>query len=64
MVVFSQDYKWLNLAAVSAKGLAVSAECLARGTKAALRGEKPLTMGQALAAGLRAASSGRGSRCG
>lgn len=54
MVVFSQDYKWLNLAAVSAKGLAVSAECLARGTAAALRGEKPLTMGQALAAGLRA----------
>ncbi|MEU6312902.1 3-oxosteroid 1-dehydrogenase [Streptomyces sp. NPDC047014] len=53
MVVFSQDYKWLNLAAVSAKGLAVSTECLARGTKAALRGEKPLTMGQALAAGLR-----------
>ncbi|MFD6875943.1 MULTISPECIES: 3-oxosteroid 1-dehydrogenase [unclassified Streptomyces] len=54
MVVFSQDYKWLNLAAVSAKGLAVSAECLARGTAAALRGEKPLTMGQALATGLRA----------
>ncbi|MFJ4860565.1 3-oxosteroid 1-dehydrogenase [Streptomyces sp. NPDC088748] len=54
MVVFSQDYKWLNLAAVSAKGLAVSTECLARGTKAALRGEKPLTMGQSLAAGLRA----------
>ncbi|MBZ9594241.1 3-oxosteroid 1-dehydrogenase [Streptomyces erythrochromogenes] len=54
MVVFSQDYKWLNLAAVSARGLAVSTECLARGTKAALRGEKPLTMGQALAAGLRA----------
>lgn len=54
MVVFSQDYKWLNLAAVNAKGLAVSTECLARGTKAALCGEKPLTMGQALAAGLRA----------
>ncbi|MEV8532538.1 3-oxosteroid 1-dehydrogenase [Streptomyces sp. NPDC051211] len=54
MVVFSQDYKWLTLAAVNAKGLAVSTECLARGTKAALRGEKPLTMGQALAAGLRA----------
>ncbi|MFJ9943175.1 3-oxosteroid 1-dehydrogenase [Streptomyces erythrochromogenes] len=54
MVVFSQDYKWLNLAAVSARGLAVSTECLARGAKAALRGEKPLTMGQALAAGLRA----------
>ncbi|RSS60417.1 3-oxosteroid 1-dehydrogenase [Streptomyces sp. WAC06614] len=54
MVVFSQDYKWLTLAAVTAKGAAVSAECLARGTAAALRGEKPLTMGQALAAGLRA----------
>ncbi|MFG2983454.1 3-oxosteroid 1-dehydrogenase [Streptomyces sp. NPDC048258] len=54
MVVFSQDYKWLNLAAVNAKGLAVSTECLARGTKAALLGQKPLTMGQALAAGLRA----------
>jgi 3-oxosteroid 1-dehydrogenase len=54
MVVFSADYKWLNLAAVNAKGAAVAAECLARGTAAALRGEKPLTMGQSLAGGLRA----------
>ncbi|MGP3964210.1 3-oxosteroid 1-dehydrogenase [Nonomuraea sp. 3N208] len=54
MVVFSADYKWLTLAAVNAKGTAVAAECLLRGTEAALRGEKPLTMGQALAAGLRA----------
>ncbi|MEU6370578.1 3-oxosteroid 1-dehydrogenase [Streptomyces sp. NPDC046931] len=54
MVVFSADYKWLTLAAVSAKGVAVAAECLARGTKAALLGQKPLTMGQSLAAGLRA----------
>ncbi|WP_327351258.1 3-oxosteroid 1-dehydrogenase [Streptomyces sp. NBC_01304] len=54
MVVFSADYKWLTLSAVSAKGLAVATECLARGTKAALHGEKPLTMGQALAGGLRA----------
>jgi 3-oxosteroid 1-dehydrogenase len=54
MVVFSADYKWLALAAVSAKGAAVAAECLARGTKAALLGQKPLTMGQSLAAGLRA----------
>ncbi|MGN9761746.1 3-oxosteroid 1-dehydrogenase [Streptomyces sp. SD31] len=53
MVVFSADYKWLALAAVNAKGAAVAAECLARGTAAALRGEKPLTMGQSLAAGLR-----------
>ncbi|MDJ0383144.1 3-oxosteroid 1-dehydrogenase [Streptomyces sp. G-G2] len=54
MVVFSQDYKWLNLAAVSAKGLTVSTECLARGAAAAACGQKPLTMGQALATGLRA----------
>ncbi|MFD8076971.1 3-oxosteroid 1-dehydrogenase [Streptomyces sp. NPDC059718] len=54
LVVFSADYKWLNLAAVSAKGLAVSVACLARGTEAALKGQKPLTMGQALAGGLRA----------
>ncbi|WP_051803934.1 3-oxosteroid 1-dehydrogenase [Streptomyces sp. NRRL S-474] len=54
MVVFSADYKWIALAAVNAKGAAVAAQCLARGTAAALRGEKPLTMGQALAAGLRA----------
>ncbi|MFF7265285.1 3-oxosteroid 1-dehydrogenase [Streptomyces sp. NPDC008159] len=54
MVVFSADYKWLALTAVSAKGVAVATECLARGTKAALLGQKPLTMGQALAGGLRA----------
>ncbi|MGW7382482.1 3-oxosteroid 1-dehydrogenase [Streptomyces sp. NPDC054794] len=53
MVVFSADYKWLALAAVNVKGAAVAAECLARGTKAALLGQKPLTMGQSLAAGLR-----------
>ncbi|MEU7055034.1 3-oxosteroid 1-dehydrogenase [Streptomyces sp. NPDC046197] len=54
LVVFSADYKWLALAAVTVRGAAVAAECLARGTKAALLGQKPLTMGQALAAGLRA----------
>ncbi len=54
LVVFSADYKWLNLAAVNPKGAAVAATCLARGTAAALAGQKPLTMGQALAAGLRA----------
>ncbi|MCT9007074.1 3-oxosteroid 1-dehydrogenase [Streptomyces sp. NPDC054766] len=54
MVVFSADYKWLTLAAVSAKGAAVATECLTRGTNAALLGQKPLTMGQSLAAGLRA----------
>jgi 3-oxosteroid 1-dehydrogenase len=53
MVVFSADYKWLAIAAVNAKGAAVAVECLARGTKAAVLGQKPLTMGQSLAAGLR-----------
>jgi 3-oxosteroid 1-dehydrogenase len=54
LVVFSSEYKWLNLAAVNGKGVAVSAGCLARGAAAAAAGQKPLTMGQALAAGLRA----------
>ncbi|MFG2803762.1 3-oxosteroid 1-dehydrogenase [Streptomyces pseudovenezuelae] len=53
LVVFSADYKWLALSTVSVKGAAVAAECLARGTKAALLGQTPLTMGQSLAAGLR-----------
>jgi len=53
MVVFSADYKWLTLAAVSIKGLAVATECLARGTKALTLGQAPLTMGQSLAGGLR-----------
>ncbi|MFC5832676.1 3-oxosteroid 1-dehydrogenase [Nonomuraea insulae] len=54
MVVFSADYKWLTLSVVNPKGTEVAAACLLRGTEAALRGEKPLTMGQALAGGLRA----------
>ena len=59
MVVFSSEYKWLNLAAVNAKGVAVAAGCLARGTCRHAAGQKPLTMGQALAAGLRAGLHGR-----
>jgi 3-oxosteroid 1-dehydrogenase len=54
MVVFGADYKWLALSLVNAKGFAVAAGCLARGAAAALAGQKPLTMGQALAGGLRA----------
>ncbi|WP_052423616.1 3-oxosteroid 1-dehydrogenase [Nonomuraea candida] len=54
MVVFSADYKWLTLSAVNLKGAEVAGACLLRGTQAALRGERPLTMGQALAGGLRA----------
>jgi 3-oxosteroid 1-dehydrogenase len=52
--VYGGEYKWLNLATVSAKGAGVAAGAVARYTGAKLRGEAPLTMGQALAAGLRA----------
>ena len=54
LVVYGGEYRWLNLALVQPKGIAVAAESVARYAAAALRGEKPLTMGQALAAGLRA----------
>jgi 3-oxosteroid 1-dehydrogenase len=54
LVVFSAEYRWLNLATVNAKGFAVSAGCVARYLSATSAGQQPLTMGQALAAGLRA----------
>jgi 3-oxosteroid 1-dehydrogenase len=54
VTVFSADYKWLNLALVNLRGTAVAAECVARYTAAVLRGQVPLTMGQALAGALRA----------
>ncbi len=52
-VVYSADYKWINIAAVNAQGAAVAAETVARYLAAELAGINPLTMGQALAAGLR-----------
>lgn len=54
LVVFGGEYKWLNLAAVSAKGFSVATNCVARYLDAIAKGQTPLTMGQALAAGLRA----------
>jgi 3-oxosteroid 1-dehydrogenase len=60
LVVYSADYKWIQIAEVNSRGAAVAAECLARGTEAALLGQAPLTMGQALAAGLRAGLLGAG----
>ncbi|WP_433220550.1 3-oxosteroid 1-dehydrogenase [Microtetraspora malaysiensis] len=53
-VVFSGDYKWLNLALVNVKGAAIALETYDRWVKAAARGIKPLTMGQSLAGALRA----------
>ncbi|MFI7600467.1 3-oxosteroid 1-dehydrogenase [Actinoplanes sp. NPDC049681] len=58
--VFSADYKWLVLALVNAKGFAVAAECAARYATAVLHGQTPLTMGQALAGGLRAGLAAAG----
>ncbi|WP_394841195.1 3-oxosteroid 1-dehydrogenase [Pendulispora brunnea] len=54
VVVFGADYKWLTLALVNAKGAATAVEMVARYGKAVACGKKPLTMGQALAGGLRA----------
>lgn len=53
-VIFSADYKWLNLALVNAKGAAVALEGAARWVAAKAKGIEPLTMGQALAGALRA----------
>jgi 3-oxosteroid 1-dehydrogenase len=53
-VVFTTDYKWLTLIARHPMGLITATEIVRRGTVAALLGRKPLTMGQALAGGLRA----------
>jgi 3-oxosteroid 1-dehydrogenase len=53
LVIYGGEYKWLNLAAVSAKGVAVAAACVSRYIDATAKGQIPLTMGQALAAGLR-----------
>ncbi|KAG0028415.1 hypothetical protein BGZ81_004758 [Podila clonocystis] len=53
VVVYSADYKWLNLACVNMKGLATGIKCTMDALKAAVLGQKPLTMGPGLAAGLR-----------
>jgi 3-oxosteroid 1-dehydrogenase len=52
-VVFSADYKWLNLALVNAKGAAVALQSVSRWVTATAQGQQPLTMGQSLAGALR-----------
>jgi 3-oxosteroid 1-dehydrogenase len=54
LAIRSADYRWLVLAAVNAKGAGVAAKVAAENAAAVLAGRKPLSMGQALAAGLRA----------
>ncbi|MBP2476635.1 3-oxosteroid 1-dehydrogenase [Crossiella equi] len=53
-VVYGVDYKWLTLIARHPKGVATASEMVARGIAAGIAGQQPLTMGGALAGGLRA----------
>ncbi|NUT36619.1 MAG: 3-oxosteroid 1-dehydrogenase [Hamadaea sp.] len=53
-VVYSADYKWLNLIARHPQGLVVATEIVTRYLAAIALGQIPLTMGQSLAGGLRA----------
>ncbi|GAA1042581.1 3-oxosteroid 1-dehydrogenase [Virgisporangium ochraceum] len=53
-VVYTIDYKWLALIARHPKGLATATEMVSRYLALTLQGRKPITMGQALAGGLRA----------
>ncbi|KAF8925591.1 hypothetical protein BGZ47_003170 [Haplosporangium gracile] len=52
-VIYSADYKWLSLVSVNIKGLATAVKCTMAALKAAALGQKPLTMGAGLVAGLR-----------
>jgi 3-oxosteroid 1-dehydrogenase len=53
VVIYGGDYKWLCLAKVSITGAKRAALAVSRFLDAKVRLKKPLTMGQALAAGLR-----------
>jgi 3-oxosteroid 1-dehydrogenase len=54
VVIFGGNYKWLCLATVTLQGAKVAAQGVTRFLETKLKGIKPLTMGQGLAAGLRA----------
>jgi 3-oxosteroid 1-dehydrogenase len=53
-VVYTIDYKWLALIARHPRGLATATEMVSRYLALSLQGKRPVTMGQALAGGLRA----------
>ena len=53
-VVYTTDYKWLNLIARHPKGLETATAIVSRNLTLAALGQRPVTMGQALAGGLRA----------
>jgi 3-oxosteroid 1-dehydrogenase len=53
-LVYTTDYRWLNLIARHPQGLATAGEIVARYLALAAQGQRPVSMGQALAGGLRA----------
>jgi 3-oxosteroid 1-dehydrogenase len=53
-VIYTVDYKWLALIARHPRGLATASEMVLRYLQLAAQGQNPVTMGQALAGGLRA----------
>ncbi|MEU7907180.1 3-oxosteroid 1-dehydrogenase [Actinoplanes sp. NPDC049118] len=53
-VVYTVDYKWLTLIARHPNGLATASQIVWRYLQAVAAGQRPITMGQALAGGLRA----------
>jgi 3-oxosteroid 1-dehydrogenase len=54
VTITAADYRWLSLGTRHPRALATSAKVLARSTAARIAGRRMLSMGQALAAGLRA----------
>ncbi len=59
-VVYTTDYRWLNLIARHPQGLATATEIVTRYLALAAQGQRPVTMGQALAGGLRAGLMAKG----
>ncbi|GJJ75488.1 3-oxosteroid 1-dehydrogenase [Entomortierella parvispora] len=53
IVMYSADYKWVNLAGVNVKGLATGIKCMLAGLRAMALRQNPQTMGAGLAVGLR-----------
>jgi 3-oxosteroid 1-dehydrogenase len=53
-VVYDVDYKWLSLVARHPQGVATATEIVWRYLQLSAQGQKPISMGQALAGGLRA----------
>ncbi|CAO3568751.1 unnamed protein product [Mortierella alpina] len=53
IVAYGADYRWLVLAGVNLKGIAIAVKCTMAALKASVLRQKPLTLGAGLVAGLR-----------